>query len=390
MSRPTSSPSLSPPNDTGFPKSSMRCSASVRAAACCPSHGTSDASHPSLSGPPRPFDFIVDGILLRTDLKQHLIEQQLSAESVIEIEYVPALVPPRQRQALTHEDWVTTVDAASPSFIVSGSSDGTVRISGLEPHQEVEGEGARGREGEAVISCHSSFVAHQEGGVNSLALLQTPPGANGKSLLLTSGKDHVVKLWQLSQRDKNAPGGKKGQGSTSQGWEGKLIAQYSGHADSVEGFTVNPAGDRLATCGWDGSLMLWRTGPEALLEPSTSTPAQAKTSATGSKKQKIAPLPSSVLDLAPLGRLEGHLHCVSSAAWPVARSLYSGGWDHSVRRWDVETGINTDTYNGSKVVHSVASQGPGSPDVVAFGGADRALRVWDSRSRKGEGLQVSC
>ncbi len=30
-----------------------------------------------------------------------------------------------------------------------------------------------------------------------------------------------------------------------------------------------------------------------------------------------------------------------------------------VRRWDIETGINTDTYNGSKAVCSVACPGKG-------------------------------
>jgi hypothetical protein len=32
----------------------------------------------------------------------------------------------------------------------------------------------------------------------------------------------------------------------------------------------------------------------------------------------------------PTGRLEGHLHCVSSVSWPLSGCLYSGGWDHSV------------------------------------------------------------
>lgn len=95
------------------------------------------------------------------------------------------------------------------------------------------------------------------------------------------------------------------------------------------------------------------------------------------------------MDFAPLGRLEGHLHCVSSTSWPVEQPLYSGGWDHSVRRWDVETGINTDTYNGSKVVQSLACCPSGLlPNVMAFGGADRALRIWDSRSREGEAIKV--
>lgn len=38
------------------------------------------------------------------------------------------------------------------------------------------------------------------------------------------------------------------------------------------------------------------------------------------------------------------------------------------------------------MVNSVASS-LGAPDVVAFGGSDKALRIWDSRSRK-EGLAV--
>ncbi len=32
----------------------------------------------------------------------------------------------------------------------------------------------------------------------------------------------------------------------------------------------------------------------------------------------------------PSADLRGHLHCVSSVAWPAENSLFSGGWDHSV------------------------------------------------------------
>ena len=142
---------------------------------------------------------------------------------------------------------------------------------------------------------------------------------------------------------------------------------------------------------------MWRTGAEVL---HAAVEAAAGSEAAASvKKRKVSAASKAAaaggddsarlatVSEAPSSRLEGHLHCVSSAAWPVAESLYSGGWDHSVRRWDAATGINTDTYNGSKVVYSVAST-PGAPDIVAFGGSDKALRVWDSRSRKGEGMAV--
>ncbi len=51
----------------------------------------------------------------------------------------------------------------------------------------------------------------------------------------------------------------------------------------------------------------------------------------------------------PSAELRGHLHCVSGLAWPVEGALFSGGWDHSVRRWDVAVGAAVDTYSGSKV-----------------------------------------
>lgn len=36
--------------------------------------------------------------------------------------------------------------------------------------------------------------------------------------------------------------------------------------------------------------------------------------------------------------LVGHTQCVSSVVWPEHETIYSASWDHSVRRWDAETG----------------------------------------------------
>ena len=57
-----------------------------------------------------------------------------------------------------------------------------------------------------------------------------------------------------------------------------------------------------------------------------------------------------------------------------------------VRRWDVETGIATDTLNSGNAVYAVATAPRDSNGVVAFGGAERALRLWDSRARGTENL----
>jgi ribosome biogenesis protein YTM1 len=116
------------------------------------------------------------------------------------------------------------------------------------------------------------------------------------------------------------------------------------------------------------------------------------------KKQKLAggagAAASAQLQLQPTAALPGHVHCVAAVAWPSRDAVFSGGWDHSVRRYDVEARTNTDTYNGSKAVYAVAAPaaadgaGGSSSDVVAFGGSDRVLRIWDTRGVAGEGLAI--
>jgi ribosome biogenesis protein YTM1 len=81
---------------------------------------------------------------------------------------------------------------------------------------------------------------------------------------------------------------------------------------------------------------------------------------------------------------------VSALCWAGGSGgnlLASGGWDHSVRLWDVAAGRAVATYNGSKAVFAVAAASGGGRGAIAFGGAEGALRVWDARAR-GEAVSV--
>ena len=44
--------------------------------------------------PPKPFDFLVDGELVRTSLEKLLLRKGISAESILDVEYIPAVGPP--------------------------------------------------------------------------------------------------------------------------------------------------------------------------------------------------------------------------------------------------------------------------------------------------------
>lgn len=93
--------------------------------------------------------------------------------------------------------------------------------------------------------CIASFAAHS-GPVTAVAAV---PHTH-ESLLVTGGKDHMVRLWQVAEEQATA----SSSSSTS------LVAVYAGHKDAVEAVAVSPSGDRLCSTGWDGAVYLWQTG----------------------------------------------------------------------------------------------------------------------------------
>lgn len=59
-----------------------------------------------------PFDFIVDGSLLRESLEVWLDNNGRTVEEGIELEYVKSTLPPRWAGTFKHDDWVVSIDAS--------------------------------------------------------------------------------------------------------------------------------------------------------------------------------------------------------------------------------------------------------------------------------------
>ena len=78
--------------------------------------------------PPRPFDFVVQGKLLRTCLHEHFTQERLSVETTVDIEYIPVILPPKTKKTATHDDWIGAIDCSIPlGTVYAGSYDGTVK-----------------------------------------------------------------------------------------------------------------------------------------------------------------------------------------------------------------------------------------------------------------------
>ncbi|DBA66086.1 TPA: hypothetical protein ACH3X2_003088 [Trebouxia sp. C0005] len=248
----------------------------------------------------QPFDFLILGELLRQPLKKFLLAQSVSTETVLQVEYFKAVVPPQLKNQLPHDDWVSAVDGSQQSTL-TGSYDGILRL------------------WNSAGELTSSTQAHKQG-INAVSCLPSSQGA----LALSAGKDHSIRLWAAPALKATSSGAVQ---------PPTCLAVYKGHTDSVEDVAASPSGSAFCSGAWDGNVHIWRTGREVAL----ASEAAATASKAVSKKRKLentADASSAVaegpLQEAAKAQLQGHSQCVSGVAWPDQDTIYSGSWDHSV------------------------------------------------------------
>ena len=169
---------------------------------------------------PIPFEFLIDEEVLRVSLGGHVGAKGISTESVLQVEYFPAVLPPELNEEHQHDDWVscmTRISGHGATEIVSGCYDGMVRV---------------WEEGEQV----ASFAAHD-------GPMKTCVAVTSTNQLLTAGGDGEVYVWEM--KEKEYP---------------RMMARFCGHENAVEAAAVRPDGERCATAGWDMDIMVWRCG----------------------------------------------------------------------------------------------------------------------------------
>ncbi|CAH8361131.1 unnamed protein product [Eruca vesicaria subsp. sativa] len=281
------------------------------------------------------FDFLIDGELIRMSLEQFLLAKGISAERTLEIEYIRAVAPRKEEKPSLHDDWVSAVDGSSPRFVLTGCYDGLGRI------------------WSSPGSCTHILEGHT-GAISSIAFANSE-GAEGVTVA-TASKDRTLRLFKVGTDESGD--------STARVGAYKILR---GHKASVTTVAAQKYGSKVCSGSWDCTINLWDTNE------STS-----ELSVPGKKRKGNNQAEESQLEGEADTTLIGHTQCVSSVVWPELDVIYSCSWDHSVRRWDVETGKDTLNLFSGKALNTVDVGGEGSA-LVAAGGSDPILRVWDPR-----------
>ncbi|KXS11944.1 WD40 repeat-like protein, partial [Gonapodya prolifera JEL478] len=324
--------------------------------------GLSEVINHLLSLPaPTPFDFLINGRLLRTSIKEFSEEKGLSLEAVLEVEYILSSQPPALAASLPQDDWISDVAVTSfVPYILTTSYEGLARVlnrAGKEIAtlgEIVKTSAGRRKPLRAAAWVDGTFVIGESG-----MREDTVFG-------LVGSDDGVVTMWEIS------PG------------NGMAYPLYASgeHMAGVTDLAVSPSGRHFASSSTDGKILLYSTRQP---QDAAATDASVPSSQDRTKRRKVnvstAPRTQSILSLEKSGATSTVV--VSSVCFDTidGDQIYSGGWDHAVRGWDVETGVERRAMTCDKVVLSI-DHSPLST-MLATGHADGVVRIWDPRSNDG-------
>ncbi|HEY5248197.1 MAG TPA: caspase family protein, partial [Dermatophilaceae bacterium] len=224
--------------------------------------------------------------------------------------------------------------------IVSGSWDGTVRVSDLASGRLIR-----------TLSDPPDLV---------FAVAVTPDGRQ----IVSGGFANILKVWDLAS--------------------GKLTRTLQGHREALHAVAISPGGKQIIGGSEDKTVRVWdlasgkltRTlrGHEGTLNAVAISP-DGKQIISGSEDKTVR-----VWELASGGlarTLQGHTSAVNAVAvTPDGKQIISGSDDKTVRVWDLAGGRLTQTLTGHTGPVNAVAVTPDGRQIIS-GSDDRTVRVWN-------------
>lgn len=313
---------------------------------------------------PIPFDFLIDGKLLRSSISDYLSKNGLSTETFLQVEYTRAVLPPSFLASFNDEDWISSVDTinnSSPAVtsvnshvdgpqILAGSYDGVVRTYNMSGQVEKQ------------------YVGH-------LAPVRAVKWVFGHRIV-SAGNDRQVRLWKTAANPNTEEESEEPENA-------KTIAILDGHKAPVVSLDVNQSSQRILSAGQDSTVALWSTNPKDMTIIEGFAVDSTLASSAAKKRRRMALKDSNSTHRSPLSLLEGHSQPVEGVIFDSSDSTvaYSVSQDHSIKTWDLVTSRCVDTRNTGYSLLSVL-QLP-QVNLLATGSSARHINLHDPRVQAG-------
>ncbi|KAJ9652925.1 ribosome biogenesis protein ytm1 [Neophaeococcomyces mojaviensis] len=300
-------------------------------------------------GKPVPFEFLVNGSYLRTNLADYLTQNGISAETTLTVEYVRARIPPQYTASYEHDDWVSDVhvsptNGGAPARILTASYDGRIRVWNTSS-QELATSPAPSDGGHLSSVKAAKFVT--------------------SSQVASASFDRTVKLWNYSETaSESSP-------------VITLGLNLYGHRAGIEAVTAHAPSHRLLTASADHSVGMWSTRKsDAPPAPEDLIP---KVITKEGKRRKLNPS-ASAAQRGPLSLMQAHTASVTDARFDLNNATvgYSCSLDHTVRTWHLPSASLVDTRQTSSPLFCL-EQMP-ALQLLAAGSANRDVKMVDPRA----------
>ncbi|WP_145435621.1 WD40 domain-containing protein [Lacipirellula limnantheis] len=233
-----------------------------------------------------------------------------------------------------HEDAVLSVRfSPDDRYLLTSGYDQTARLWDLATGQQLQ-----------ALKGHSWWVWSAE---------FSPDGQQ----IVTTGQDGKAIVWRRATPHSPTDGGSAPAAVAASSAPFEKLTEFTGHRGPVYAARFSPAGDQVATAGYDGRVLLWR-------------PNEAQGVDIARRLDGIPDPPAQQTELL------AHRGPVRTLAFaPDGKTLASGGQDDVVVVWNLETGKPLKQLRGhASHVRSVAY----SPDgqLLLSGGRDAQIKLW--------------
>lgn len=310
---------------------------------------------------PIPFDFLIDGVLLRTSIQDYLTKNGLSSETFLSLEYTRAVLPPSFLASFNNEDWISSLDTINKTLpsvtlsnmmisqpkILSGSYDGIVRTYNMSGNVEKQ------------------YVGHS-GPIRAVKWVSP-------TRIVSAGNDRQVRLWKTSADDGSIPE------EDEEAEDGRTLAILEGHKAPVVALAVENTSNRILSAGYDHSIGFWSTNYK---EMTTIQPLEYDSnvlSSSSKKRRKMALQDSTIRRRSPLALLDSHTQPVEDVIFDNTDATvgYSVSQDHTIKTWDLVTSRCIDTRSTGYSLLSIV-QLP-KLKLLATGSSARHINLHDPR-----------